>query len=69
MLRKFFKNLNYLGLLTTYRFQQEVSMEELEDLLPWLRYNSNRLSKPVLQYKKFEELKDEIIQIDNKQKS
>ena len=65
---KLFKNLNYLGLMTKYVFTQDVSIQEIIDLLPWLRYNGNRLPKNPLQYKKFENLKDDIIKVDNDQR-
>ena len=63
-----FKNYNYLGLMTSYIYDQNISLDEVKDLLPWLRQNSNRLSQQPLKYKKFEDLKDEIITIDNNQK-
>jgi hypothetical protein len=63
-----FNNLNYLGLMTKYFFEQDVSLQEIKDLLPWLKQNSSKLSNQPLSYKNFEELKDEIIQIDNNQK-
>jgi len=65
---KVFNNLNYLGILTKYHFQQEVSYDEIKDLMPWLKENGNRLPKNALNYKKFEDLKDDIIIIDNKQR-
>lgn len=66
---KVFKNnLNYLGLMTKYRFEQEISVQEIKDLMPWLKDNGNRLSKNPLTYKKFEDMKDEIIKIDNTQR-
>jgi len=63
-----FGNLNYLGLMTKYRFEQEISMDELKDMLPWLKDNGNRLPKNPLKYSEFEELKDDIITVDNKQR-
>jgi hypothetical protein len=63
-----FNNLNYLGLMCKYHFIQDVSLQEIKDLLPWLKENGGTLSKNPLSYKKFEDLKDEIIQIDNKQR-
>lgn len=63
-----FGNLNYLGLMTKYRYEQEISMDELKDMLPWLKDNGNRLPKNPLKYSEFEELKDDIITVDNKQR-
>jgi len=61
-----FNNLNLIGLLTKFRFQQDTSITELEDLVKWLHDNNGAklLKNPILQYKTYESLKDEIIQID-----
>lgn len=61
-----FKGLNYLGQLTNYRFIQNVSLDEINDLIRWLDENngSKLLKKPFMQYRSFEELKDEIVNID-----
>ena len=65
-----FNNLNFLGLLTKYRFTQGTSQDEIKDLIKWLHDNKGAklLKKPLMQYKFFEELKDEIIQIDMRRK-
>ena len=67
-LEKTFNSLNYLGLLTKFKFEQDVSTQELIDLIPWLKESGNKLPKNALQYKEFEHLKDDIIVIDNKQR-
>jgi hypothetical protein len=65
---KIFKSFNYLGLMVSYHFTQEIPLQELKDLMPWLKENSSRLKNNPLEYKKFEDLKDEIIEIDNNQR-
>lgn len=68
LINKIFKNLNYLGLITKFLYEQEVSIQELKDLLPWLKQSGGKLPQNPLSYKKFEDLKDDIIKTDNKQR-
>lgn len=68
-LLKHFNSINYLGLMTKYFFTQGVSMDEIIDLMKWLKEHSKLLSKSTLKYKKFEDLKDEITQIDMERKA
>jgi hypothetical protein len=65
-----FDNLNLLGLLTKFRFTQDVSMDEVLDLIKWIYDNngSKLLPKSILEYKTFESLKDDIIDINNQRK-
>lgn len=65
---KLFKNLNYLGLMTKFRFEQDVSLQELRDLLVWLKQSGNKLPNNALTYKHYEDIKDDIILTDNKQR-
>lgn len=61
-----FNNLNYLGLMIKFRFMDVVSMDEIFDLIRWLRDGSpKKLPKNILQYDNFEELKDDIVIINN----
>jgi hypothetical protein len=60
-----FKGLNYLGLLTKYKFEQDKSIREILDLLPWLKQNAGNLPKNPLEYDRFEDLKDAIVVSDN----
>lgn len=67
-LEHIFNSLNYLGLFTKFKFQQNVSTQELVDLMPWLKDSAGKLPKNALAYEHFENLKDDIITIDNKQR-
>jgi hypothetical protein len=64
-LYKTFNKLTYLGLFTQYHFKQDVSLDELFDLIIWLKENSKRLPVNPLKYERYENLKDDIILIDN----
>lgn len=64
-LKNAFGKLTYLGLFTSYHYKQEVALDELFDLVNWLKENSKRLPINPLNYKKFEDLKDDVIKIDN----
>lgn len=64
-LKAVFGRLTYLGLFTSYHYKQEITLDELFDLITWLKENSKKLPLNPLNYKKFEKLKDDIIKIDN----
>lgn len=66
-----FGSYNYLGFTTRFLIEQKVAVQELIDLLKWLKHNNtpNRLNKDPLQYTEFEELKDEITIINNEKKA
>lgn len=68
LIEKTFNNLNYLGLITKFIFEQNASVDEIKDLLPWLKQSGNKLPKNPLKYKTFENLKDDIIKTDNIQR-
>ena len=56
-------NANYLGLFTSFYFEQGASFDDLDKLIEFLRSDdSKKLNKNPLSYK-FEELGDEIIEI------
>lgn len=61
-----FKSLNFLGMMTKFIFIEKISFDEIKDLIKWLHDNKGTklLSKPLMKYKRFEELKDEIVNID-----
>lgn len=67
-IEKLYKNINYLGLMTKYIFEQEVSFQEIKDLLIWLKFNGGKLPKNPLEYKNFEDIKDDTIKVDNNQR-
>lgn len=66
--QKIFNNLNYLGLVTKFIFEQDAPFHEILDLLPWLKQSGDKLPKNPLSYKNFESLKDDIIICDNQQR-
>lgn len=66
LLNSNFKSLNFLGMMTKFLFIEKISFDEIKDLIKWLHDNKGTklLSKPLMAYKRFEELKDEIVNID-----
>jgi hypothetical protein len=65
-----FDSTELLGILTKFRFIENVSLDEILDLIKWLHDNNGNklLPKPIQQYKTFESLKDDIINIDTQRK-
>jgi hypothetical protein len=70
LLNTSFKSLNLLGMLTKFLIVDKIPIFQLDGLIRWLDENkgSRLLSKPLMQYKRFELLKDEITIIDTKRK-
>lgn len=53
-------NTSYLGLFTKYYYEQNVSIDDLQELINFLRDYASRLPQNVLKYDSYEKLTDDI---------